>query len=61
MEHIDVRDLPEPIAQAIQAMVKILRQQLVQSAPRGKVRDLPRWEGEVLGTLTRDEIYDDTL
>jgi hypothetical protein len=27
--------------------------------PRAASRDLPRWQGEVLGKLTRGEIYDD--
>lgn len=58
MQQIDVHDLPESVARAIEAMVDALRRQLVQAPVREKTRDLPRWEGEVLGGLTRDEIYD---
>jgi hypothetical protein len=61
MEQIDVRDLPEPVARAIQAMVEELRRQLGQAAPKKQVKELPRWEGRVLGNLTRDELYDDVL
>ncbi|HJT78047.1 MAG TPA: hypothetical protein VJ739_12660 [Gemmataceae bacterium] len=60
MEQIDVRGLPEPVAFAIQAMVEALRNQLAQPAAKAAARELPRWEGQVLGTLSREEIYDDT-
>lgn len=59
MDQIDVRGLPEPVARAIQAMVEALRSQLVQPVPRTAARELPRWEGQVQGNLTREEIYDD--
>ena len=62
MQVIDVRDLPEPVAQAIQSMVQTLRQQM----DRGKIGrqeqgtvQLPRWPGTVIGTVRRAEIYDD--
>ena len=29
--------------------------------PAAAAHDLPRWQGQVLGKLTRDEIYDDRL
>jgi hypothetical protein len=59
MDRIDVHDLPEPVARAIQAMVEELRRQLGPAAPKKQVKELPRWEGQVLGSLTRDELYDD--
>ena len=59
MEQIDVSDLPEPVARAIEAMVQTLRQQLGLAAPMKQVNVLPRWEGQVIGNLTREEIYDD--
>jgi hypothetical protein len=61
MKHIDVHDLPEPVARAIQTTVEAVRQQLKQPGPAAPrpVKDLPRWEGTVLGRLTREEIYDD--
>jgi hypothetical protein len=62
MQNIDVSDLPEPLARAIQAMIQTLRQQLTQpSPPKQEVKDLPCWEGQVIGTLTREEIYDDSV
>ena len=59
MEQIDVRDLPDPVARAIQAMVEELRRQLGPAAPKKQPKELPRWEGRVLGNLTREEFYDD--
>jgi hypothetical protein len=59
MEQIDVHDLPEPVARAIQAMVEELRRQLGPAAPKKQAKELPRWEGQVLGNLTREELYDD--
>ena len=62
MQTIDVSDLPEPVARAIEAMIQTLRQQLTQpSPPKQEVKDLPRWEGQVIGKLTREEIYDDSV
>jgi 4'-phosphopantetheinyl transferase EntD len=58
MESINVEGLPEPVARAVQAMVQALREQLAhdqQKAPR----ELPVWPGTVIGSLTREEIYDD--
>ncbi len=59
MGTIDVSDLPEPVARAVEAMVQAVRQQLGRAAPKEQPKDLPRWEGQVLGNLTREEIYDD--
>jgi hypothetical protein len=59
MQQIDVSDLPESVAQAIDTMVQALRRQLGQSAPKTAARELPRWDGQVIGTLRREEIYDD--
>jgi hypothetical protein len=59
MQQIDVSGLPESVAQAIDTMVQALRRQLGQSAPKAAARELPRWDGQVIGTLRREEIYDD--
>ncbi len=61
MQTIDVHDLPEPIARAIAAMVEAVRQRLAPPAIRPPSRELPRWPGTVLGTLSREEIYDDAV
>jgi hypothetical protein len=62
MQHIDVSDLPDPIARAIQTIVQTLRQQLVEAAAiKPRTGELPRWEGQVIGNLTREEIYDDDV
>jgi len=58
MEAINVKDLPEPVAQAIAAMVNTLREQLRTGKKKQPVH-LPVWEGKPLGKLTRGEIYDD--
>jgi hypothetical protein len=61
MQNIDVSDLPESVARAIEAVVQTLRQQLPQPAQKKRTVDLPRWEGMVLGKLTREEIYDSAV
>jgi hypothetical protein len=60
MESINVSDLPEPVARVVAAMVDELRRELAarQEPPR-KVPELPRLEGNVMGTLTREELYGD--
>lgn len=61
MKTIDVEGLPEPVAQAVAAMVQALRDQLhVDAEPRRQERvKLPTRPGEVLGLPTREEIYED--
>ena len=59
METIDVKDLPEPIARAIETMVNTLRQQLQTKKWTKSPLKLPVWEGKPTGKLTREEIYDD--
>jgi hypothetical protein len=60
MENVDLRGLPGPIARAVAAMVEAIRQQLAKRSPvKPPVREFPRWPGTVLGTLSREEIYDD--
>ena len=57
MTTIDVHDLPEPIARAVEETVRHLRDQLRKRAANGQV-SLPEWKLGVRGTLSRDEIYD---
>ena len=61
MKTIDVDDLPEPVAQAVAAMVQASREQLhAEAGPRRQERvKLPTRPGEVLGLPTREEIYED--
>jgi hypothetical protein len=62
MRTIDVHDLPEPVAKAIEIMVQTLRNQPKvdpDNGPRSGPVQLPSWPGTVLGTLRRAEIYDD--
>ena len=58
METINVKDLPEPVAQAIAMIVDTLREQLRADDRKNPVH-LPVWDGKPIGTLTREEIYDD--
>ena len=61
MDSISVKDLPEPYARAIEAMVETLRRQLQhQEEPRPRVT-LPAWPGTVVGSLRREDIYGDVL
>jgi hypothetical protein len=62
MEAIDISDLPEPVAQTVASLVESLRQLLATHEGGGKkerVPELPRWEGRVIGSLSRKELYDD--
>ncbi len=65
MESIDVRDLPEDLAQMVAAFVEFLRQRTpphVQS--EGRPASVPTenpfavWPLGAKGTLSREEIYD---
>jgi len=61
MKTIDVEGLPEPVAQAVAAMVEALREEFRvggQQTTRRKV-ELPSSPGKVLGSLSREEIYKD--
>ena len=64
MKTIDVEGLPERVAQALQAIVQTLREELraeqTRADGRPKVR-LRTWPGTVRGPLTREEIYDDAF
>jgi hypothetical protein len=54
---IDLKDIPEPIAQAIEAMVDTLREQIraIKNGQKHPVK-LPVWEGNPIGKLSREEI-----
>jgi hypothetical protein len=60
MQTIDVHDLPEPVARAIEETVRSLRHQLKKNGNGEEVR-LPTWPLGVVGKLTREQIYDDYL
>jgi hypothetical protein len=59
VDKIDVSALPEPVARAIEGIVQAFRQQLAPAGPKGTAKELPRWDGQVMGDLTREEIYGD--
>jgi hypothetical protein len=61
MESISLKDLPEPYARAIHAMVETLRHQLITEVkPRPPV-ELPTWPGKVIGSLRREDLYSDAV
>jgi hypothetical protein len=63
MEHIDVRGLPESIAQALKSMVDALRQKMAAKVPANGAAaaalPLEHRPGKVIGPISREEIYDD--
>ena len=61
MKIIDVEGLPEPVAQAVAAMVEALREELHAQTKSGRKKrvKLPTRPGKVLGLPTREEIYED--
>lgn len=66
MNTIDVSDLPEPFARAVQAVAETFRRQLAMNPPATaqeprKPTELPVWSLGVTGKLTREEIYDERV
>ena len=62
METINVKDLPEPLARAIETMVEALREQLTKkNGNTEQPVNLPQWKGYIRGNLGRDEIYEDVV
>jgi hypothetical protein len=59
MEHIDVHDLPQPVVRAIASMVDEIRRELGRGTAQREAKELPLWDGQIIGSLSRDEIYDD--
>jgi hypothetical protein len=60
MDTIDVRGLPEPAIDALNTMVDCLRQKTSEPAPERRAErpiKIATWPGQVLGPLTREEIY----
>jgi hypothetical protein len=63
MRSIDVHDLPEPVAKAIEGMVQTIRSQ-VSGGKNGVKKSkrrmaLPKWKGQAIGALRRREMYED--
>jgi hypothetical protein len=56
---LDVEGVPEPLVQAVKKMVETLREQFRGNEGERPPVELPVWPGKVIGSLTRDEIYED--
>jgi len=63
LDTVDVRDLPEPYARTVRAMVEALRQQVYRDRdqPEKQKVELPLWRGKIIGSLRREDIYRDAL
>jgi hypothetical protein len=65
VKSIDVEGLPEPLAAAIDLVVRTFKVQMAPktgvpaAAPKAKAPELPRWPGKVIGSLRREDIYAD--
>ena len=62
LESIDVTGLPGPVVADIQKLVESIRNNLTgATGPKATPPrvELPRWEGAVLGPMTRRELYAD--
>jgi hypothetical protein len=59
MRSIDVSDLPEPVARALEVAAEMARQAASRERHGEKPPELSLWEGYVIGELRRNEIYDD--
>ena len=59
MKTINVEGLPEPIARSLEVMVQAVREEISNAVkPRDRVK-LSMKKGNVIGPLTREEIYRD--
>ena len=61
-EHqISLDGIPAPVARAIEVVVQMTRRLTDNSKNErgGPAPELPRWEGRVIGKLSRRELYDD--
>ena len=64
LDTIDVTGLPEQVVEDIRNLVQSIRRNLSEKeepAPRPSPSSvtLPRWQGTVLGSMSRRELYDD--
>lgn len=61
-DHIDVSDLPAPIANGLAVVAEMARAMNathLPETPRAKAPfPLPVFDGEVIGNLSREELYD---
>jgi hypothetical protein len=62
-ETIDVTGLPDQVVEDIENLVQSIRKNLPENEPKTRPGlssvSLHRWEGNVLGSLSRRELYDD--
>lgn len=58
MKTVNIEGLPESVAEAVVKMVETLRSQFTAKSESRPPVDLPRWPGKVLGSLSREEIYE---
>lgn len=61
MKVIDVSDLPESVAQSLEAAAQHARETAKRTKNGEAPPELSLWEGYVIGELRRDEIYDDRV
>lgn len=59
---LDLRGIPEPIAQALEQLVAAIRQQTAATAPNERpLVEFPVWEGRVIEPLSRADLYEEHL
>lgn len=59
---LDLRGLPEPIADALTLLVEAIRAQIPSPPPKSTERiDLPVWEGRVIEPWKRSDLYEEPL
>ena len=61
MRSIDVSDLPEPVARALEVAAEMARHAARREKQGEKPPELSLWDGYVIGELRREEIYDDRV
>ena len=59
MTTISLEGLPDPVVRSLEALVETVRREMRAAQVQRHRVELPRWPGKVIGSLTREEIYED--
>jgi hypothetical protein len=60
-QQLSLDGIPEPVARAIEVVAQMARSLAATNngLRREELSELPKWDGSVIGTLSRSEMYDD--
>jgi len=61
MHSVDVSDLPEPIARALEVAAELARRWTKRKTHHKLPPELSVWDGYIIGEFRREEIYEDRV